>query len=162
MRADERIGLRQQFRLRCGYCGVSETDVGAELTVDHFQPLSQGGRDSPDNYVYCRHACNEFKGDYWQPDSKQRILHPLLDNLHDHLAVQNDGTMTGVTEAGTFHIQRLRLNRPELLKYRARQRLRRLARDRSAQLLRRLRYLELEIRDVIEMMSQLGTSTEED
>jgi hypothetical protein len=42
MRQDERETLRQRFAFRCGYCGVSEQDAGAERTVDHFQPRSQG------------------------------------------------------------------------------------------------------------------------
>ncbi len=43
MRSDEREILRQRFQFRCGYCGVRETDAGAELTADHFQPRSRGG-----------------------------------------------------------------------------------------------------------------------
>ena len=43
MRQDERETLQRRFQFRCGYCGVSERDAGAELTVDHFQPRSQGG-----------------------------------------------------------------------------------------------------------------------
>ena len=35
MRPEEREALRRRFHFRCGYCGVSETDGGAELTVDH-------------------------------------------------------------------------------------------------------------------------------
>jgi hypothetical protein len=38
MREEQREALRHRFGFRCGYCGVAERDVGAELTVDHFQP----------------------------------------------------------------------------------------------------------------------------
>ena len=55
---------------RCGYCGVEEAEVGAELTVDHFQPRAQNGTDNAANLVYCCNACNQFKGDYWQLDRK--------------------------------------------------------------------------------------------
>ncbi len=65
MRQDQRIAFRKRFAFRCGYCGVRERDVGAELTIDHFQPGSKGGAHEPENWVYCCHACNEFKGDYW-------------------------------------------------------------------------------------------------
>ncbi|MBC7798099.1 MAG: HNH endonuclease, partial [Pyrinomonadaceae bacterium] len=51
------------------------------MTVDHFLPRSLGGDDSLDNLIYCCHACNEFKGDYWQPNSPRRILHPLRDAI---------------------------------------------------------------------------------
>jgi 5-methylcytosine-specific restriction endonuclease McrA len=65
MTAAERVALRQLYNFRCGYCGVSETDVGAALTLDHFQPVSRGGEDTFTNWVYCCFACNTAKGDYW-------------------------------------------------------------------------------------------------
>jgi len=49
MRQEERDTLRRLFRFCCGYCGVTERDIGAELTVDHFQPRSQGGSHGPEN-----------------------------------------------------------------------------------------------------------------
>jgi 5-methylcytosine-specific restriction endonuclease McrA len=111
MRPDEREALRGRFQYRCGYCGVSERDAGAELTIDHFQPRSQGGSDEPENWVYCCHACNEFKGDFWQPTSLHRILHPLRDDLAAHMVEQEDGTLQALSETGAFHIERLHLNR---------------------------------------------------
>ena len=46
MNSDE---IRQQVRQRadftCEFCGISETDTGGELTVDHFQPFGKGGND---------------------------------------------------------------------------------------------------------------------
>lgn len=42
--------LREQVRQRANFayefCGVSETDVGAKLTIDHFQPQSREGSDT--------------------------------------------------------------------------------------------------------------------
>src|ERR1700730_7381878 len=103
MRPDEREMLRQHFRYRCGYCGVRERDAGAELTVDHFQPRSQGGSDEPENWVYCCHACNEFKGNIWKPAAAHRVLHPLRDILTLHLVEEDDGTLRGLTETGNYH-----------------------------------------------------------
>lgn len=114
----DRDDLRRRFQYRCGYCGVREADVGADLTVDHFQPRSRGGADDADNLVYSCHACNEFKGDFWEPDAARRLLHPLRDDPAAHLAEQPDGTLRGLTETGTFHLDRLRLNRPPLVEYR--------------------------------------------
>ncbi len=88
------------------------------MTVDHFQPRSQGGGDETDNLVYCCHACNEFKGDYWQPNSPRRILHPLRDNIAAHVALTNEDTLASLTETGEFHIRKLRLNRSELIEHR--------------------------------------------
>jgi hypothetical protein len=118
MTPEERAALRRLYEYRCGYCGVSETDVGAELTIDHFQPRSRGGQDQWDNWVYGCFTCNNHKGDYWQPESVQRILHPLRDYLAEHIAEQSDGTLVGLTETGRFHIERLHLNRPALVAHR--------------------------------------------
>jgi 5-methylcytosine-specific restriction endonuclease McrA len=96
----ERQALRRRFAFRCGYCRVREDAVGAELTVDHFQPRSCGGAHTPENLVYCCHACNEFKGDYWEPESPRRILHPERDSFAEHVAAADDGTVRGLTEPG--------------------------------------------------------------
>nr|WP_309685943.1 HNH endonuclease signature motif containing protein [Armatimonas sp.] len=110
--------LRQLYRFRCGYCGVSETEAGAQLTVDHFQPRSAQGADSLENSVYCCPACNTFKGAYWNPGGVRRILHPIHDLEETHLEALPDGTMRGLTETGEFHLQRLHLNRPALVAHR--------------------------------------------
>jgi hypothetical protein len=115
MTSRQRTVLPQQYQRRCGYCGTDEVEAGAELTVDHFQPQSRGGADESENWVYCCHACNEYKGDFWQPDSPQRILHPLRDNLAEHVEEQTDGTLVGLTETGRFHIARLHLNRAPIV-----------------------------------------------
>jgi hypothetical protein len=68
--------------------------------------------------VYCCHACNEFKGDHWQHASPHRILHPLHDDLSASIVEEADGMLRGLTETGTYHIQRLHLNRPQLIAWR--------------------------------------------
>src|SRR5262245_49721229 len=118
MRSDERDALRQRFQFRCGSCGVTEIDVGAEITVEHFQPREHGGVDDAANWAYCCHAANVFKGDYWQPGSARRMLHPLHDNLAEHITERVDGTLSALTETGAFHIQKLHFNRAELVTYR--------------------------------------------
>jgi hypothetical protein len=138
MTPEERRALRERFGFRCGYCGVHEHQVGAELTVDHFQPCSRGGTDAPENLVYCCHACNEFKGDYWQPDTPRRLLQPLRDDLNDHLLLADDGALRGLTETGAFQFQKLHLNRMALIERRLRQRRREATRATQQLLLTRL------------------------
>jgi hypothetical protein len=122
MRAVERRTLRERYRFRCGYCGTTEVDAGGELTVDHFKPQSAGGEDSPQNWVYACIVCNDFKGNHWQPETARRILHPLHDPLTEHINENTDGVLVPLTETGRFHIERLRLNRPQLLEQRRRNR----------------------------------------
>ena len=154
MTPSARSALRQRFNFRCGYCGVSETDVGAELTIDHFQPISRAGEHTPTNWVYCCFACNSVKGDYWQPDSPQRILHPLHDNLSEHITAQGDGTLLGLTETGRFHIQHLRLNRPALVAHRLQVRQYELEALRHADILRGLAEVQQELRLLRQRLEQ--------
>ncbi len=42
-----RESIRALYDFRCGYCGVTETESGSELDVDHFRPRSQGGLVKP-------------------------------------------------------------------------------------------------------------------
>src|SRR5438132_14337152 len=115
MHAEERRKLRVRFRYRCGYCGVRERDVGAELTVDHFQPQSKDGADDPTNWVYCCHACNELKSDYWQPGSPFQLLNPLLDSYASHIKQNHDGRIVALPDVRDIHINRVPLNRKQLV-----------------------------------------------
>ena len=118
--------LRQSIRVRddnrCCYCDVSETDAGSELTIDHIQPLSQGGNDNPENLAYCCHPCNEFKGNYRFAESDLRLLNPLLDNMATHFYEQDDGLLLGLTGRGANQLRVLHLNRLELIAYLVRKR----------------------------------------
>jgi HNH endonuclease len=145
MTSQQRQAVRERFGFRCGYCGVHEHQVGAELAIDHFQPRSRGGTDELDNLVYCCHACNSHKGDYWQPGTARRLLHPLLDNLAEHLSSSDDGTLRGLTETGTFHIRRLRLNRAALVARRQRLRRHEDARIAQQELLARISEVEQQV-----------------
>jgi hypothetical protein len=154
MRADERDSLRRLFRYRCGYCGVAESDAGAQLTLDHFQPRSRGGADRPDNWVYCCHPCNEFKGDFWPNDPTLRLLHPLVDDPAAHLTEDHDGSLHPLTARGAAHIDRLHLNRPQLVAYRRERRAAAEAQKSQARLLEALSNLEEQMRSLIEELAK--------
>jgi hypothetical protein len=115
--------VRRAFAYRCGYCGVDEEAVGAELTVDHDHPRSAGGADDFENLVYACHKCNQYKGDYW-PSSEEEtagqfVLHPHRHDLTRHI-IENEttGELEPLTPTGAFHIQLLHLNRPPLIAHR--------------------------------------------
>jgi hypothetical protein len=160
MNPGERKALRRRFHFRSGYCGVRESDVGAELTVDHFHPRARGGADTEENWVYCCHACNEFKGEWWRPRSMRRILYPLRDRMANHVAEREDGTLVGTTSTGRFHIERLRLNRDSLVACRRERRLLDDARQRQTGLLRQARNLEREVRSLMAEMDRLRRGTQ--
>jgi hypothetical protein len=155
MRQDERKTLRQRFLYRWGYSGVGERDAGAELTVDHFQPRSQGGLHEPGNWVYCCHACNEFESDFWQLGSNCRILHPLREDVAAHIVEREDGTLMALSETGAFHIKKLHLNRPPLVAYRRERGLLEADHLTKQDLLQRLREMEDQLRTLTTQLEQL-------
>lgn len=118
---ETRAAMRAVYGGRCGYCGVHETSVGGELEVDHFHPQAAGGSDDIENLVYACTACNRFKGDYAPapnaPESLQ-LLHPRREDLSVHVEETAHGRLIGLTPRGWFHIQRLHLNRPQLVERR--------------------------------------------
>jgi len=115
--------VRQKCHYRCAYCGVTEVEAGGQLTVDHYQPVAAGGNDVDENLLYACIRCNQFKHDFW-PGSDElargwRVLHPLLEDLANHYSLnQPTGYLEPSTETGRFHIQLLRLNRPQLVEHR--------------------------------------------
>jgi hypothetical protein len=116
-------GIREQVRQRakfaCEYCGVTETDTGGLLTVDHIIPQSKGGGDSLDNLVYCCYRCNLHKADYL-PISQDipQLWNPRKEPPGQHFVELANGALYPVTETGTFTINILHLNRPPLISYR--------------------------------------------
>jgi hypothetical protein len=104
---------------------VGEQDVGGEMTVDHYLPVSAGGDDSDENLVYACFRCNLFKADFHPTDADRAkghvVLHPLRDDIQEHLRLdQNTGRLEALTETGRFNILLLHLNRPALVTYRLR------------------------------------------
>lgn len=119
-----RMIVRQRYNFCCGYCGVSEIDVGSELEIDHFQPINHCGSDEQDNLVYACPACNRNKASYWPfPDAPphMHLLHPLIDSPDVHITLLHNSHLAGLTPRGWFHIDWLHLNRPQLIAMRQKQ-----------------------------------------
>jgi hypothetical protein len=115
--------VRQRANFACEFCGVTESDAGGELTIDHFQPGSRGGSDTSENLVYCCVRCNQYKHDYWpaQPDDPA-LWHPRREPAALHFLEMDDGKLQPLTATGAFTVRRLRLNRAPLIAYRLRKR----------------------------------------
>jgi hypothetical protein len=115
--------LRDQVRLRanlaCEFCGVTETDTGGQLTLDHFQSKTKGGSDSLENLLYCCVRCKQYKLDYWpaHPDAPS-LWNPSQESASLHFLEVDDGTLHPLTPVGMFTLKRLRLNRSPLVAYR--------------------------------------------
>ena len=89
MRRTLREKMRHDYDYRCAYCRVSEVNLGAKLTIDHFMPKVRGGDDAYENLVYSCHACNEFKGEYWQIEPERQLLNPRKEQIREHRLYYN-------------------------------------------------------------------------
>jgi hypothetical protein len=120
---DIREHVRERAGFACEFCGVTETDTGGQLTIDHFQPKAKGGDDSLDNLLYCCPRCNQYKLDYWPTRPEEPALwNPRHKPAAQHFLELDDGTLHPLTPIGAFTLRRLRLNRPPLVAYRLRRR----------------------------------------
>ena len=143
--ASTRLFVRERASFACEYCGVSETDTGGELTIDHHLPQALGGTNAADNLLYCCQRCNQYKSDYWPTSADDLPLwNPRQEPGSAHLLQLVDGTLYPLTPVGAFTIQRLRLNRPPLIAFRLQRQT--IAADRR---------LLAELRDMITLLEQL-------
>ena len=118
---DTRLLVRTRAKFACEFCGVTETDTGGELTVDHFQPKTKGGTDDLTNLLYCCVRCNQYKADYWPSQPHELMIwNPRQEAMATHLLTLADGKLYPITSVGAFTLQRLRLNRAQLVAYRLR------------------------------------------
>jgi hypothetical protein len=98
--------------------------------------VAAGGSDDDENLVYACTACNRFKGEYAPaPGASEtlRLLHPKRDNPEAHIVETAQGRLSGLTARGWLHIQRLHLNRVQLVEMRGLRRMERTLRDELAQ-----------------------------
>lgn len=117
--ASTRQFVRQRANFSCEYCRVHESDVGNELTIDHFQPRIEGGADTLDNLVYCCFSCNQCKRDYWpKAAADPHLWNPRREPFSLHFLELDDGTLQPLSETGAFSLRLLHLNRSALIDYR--------------------------------------------
>ncbi len=115
---DTRNQVRQRANFACEFCGVTETNTGGQLTIDHFQPSSQQGDDNLENLIYCCIRCNQYKADYWPTlPNEPSLWNPRCESRSKHFT-ELDGTLCPLTSTGAFTIKRLKLNRPPLVAHR--------------------------------------------
>lgn len=140
-----RLQVRERANFACEFCQVSETDTGAELTIDHYHPQVKGGSDALDNLLYCCTRCNQYKGDYWHQNSEPPLWNPRNEPAAQHFLELDDGTLYPLTKTGAFTLKRLRLNRLPLVQYRLRKR----KQSEEVRLLTRYR-------DLVQLLEQLN------
>ena len=148
--SERREQVRKRAGLACEYCGVTETDAGGELTLDHIQPQAQGGSDEIENLALCCSRCNGYKSDYWpQGADALHLWNPRQDAAEKHFLELADGRLYALTDAGALTLARLRLNRPALIA----NRLQKGRRNEEQQ-------LSIRLRDLLRLSEQLQNQQE--
>jgi uncharacterized protein (TIGR02646 family) len=113
--------LIEQFYL-CAYCEKQIDEASSHN--EHIKPQSSFPAQSLeyDNLVA---SCNHGTGDeascghrkqHWY--NKDQFIHPLLETCRNHFRYDADGSIKGLTDAGTVTIEKLSLNNDRLREHR--------------------------------------------
>lgn len=116
--------LREEGRRQCVYCTIFEGRFGGERNfhVEHYRPKSRFKKLANDilNLFYVCAICNSFKGSDWPAEpaldwSNYSYPDPSKANYAEFLAVAEDHLVVSNVAAGRYVIERLYLNRPQLV-----------------------------------------------
>ena len=116
--------LRREGQYQCVYCALHESRFGGlrNFHVEHFKPKSRFDELTNDitNLFYSCSVCNCFKGSDWPGDPTARLdtvsyISPSDHDLSDTLLVDDDFQVSGRSRAGEFVVEKLHLNRHQLV-----------------------------------------------
>lgn len=118
--------LAREGRLQCVYCCIPESRFGGirNFHVEHYRPQSLFPRLRNDylNLFYACGICNVFKSDDWPADHLQGDLsHPAYPDpsqvdYGSFLTIdESTGEVSGSGILGRYIVERLHLNRPQMV-----------------------------------------------
>lgn len=123
------VRLRQQVveraSGRCEYCQTQQVIV-VSMVIDHIVPEASGGETAFNNLCLSCVGCNAFKLSFQtgtDPDtgSEAPLYHPRTQLWTDHFQWSVDSSMlVGLTASGRATIERLRMNRTDVVQARRR------------------------------------------
>lgn len=120
--------LSEEGRHQCVYCAIHERQFGGfrNFHVEHYQPRKTFPEltNSIYNLFYACGICNSFKGSSWPADpvedhSVATFPYPAFVDYSQIITIQEDCSLRSSVPAGQFLIERLYLNRPQLLQLRS-------------------------------------------
>jgi hypothetical protein len=117
--------LAEEGAFQCVYCAINESRLGGTriFHVEHYRPKSK----FPElanifvNLFYACPICNTFKGDDWpsEPVEDHAVVaypDPGRVDYNDVVSIdKNTGLVEGRNSAGRYVVERLYLNRPQLI-----------------------------------------------
>jgi len=115
--------LRIEGKYQCVYCAIGEPLFGGERNfhVEHYRPkkLFDDLVNAFSNLFYCCAICNSFKGSDWPEDPLEDLSNsaypdPSATDYSEVLSVDG-GVVSSQVVAGKYLIERLNLNRAQLV-----------------------------------------------
>jgi len=118
--------LREEANKKCVYCAINESYLGGadSFHVEHFRPKSLDSFKhlikEYSNLFYTCAICNRFKSNDWPADPNERFdipfyIDPNLNNYNDFFKLSADYTILGNNIPALYMIERINLNRPQLI-----------------------------------------------
>jgi len=110
---------------RCEYCLAPLRFSSSPFSVEHIIPRAKRGTDELENLAFACQGCNTPKWTYveaFDPVSGQMVplFHPRKDRWNDHFDWLDDFTrVIAKTAVGRVTIERLQLNRDQLIELRS-------------------------------------------
>lgn len=124
-----KMHLRAEGGQRCVYCSINESVMGGYqfFWVEHHKPKSIDPSLENDlsNLFYSCQICNRFKSDDWpnEPDTALALCCYPLPTVVDYKTlfdIDKDGRLNGAYIASKYLVERIYLNRPQLIMERRR------------------------------------------
>lgn len=125
---DYKPRLREDFTYACAYCTIHEREWGGlrQFHVEHFRPKSLFPelKTDYDNLLYACSVCNVFKSNDWPSDDPLQdgvgYLNPCKQDYAEHFRnAAESGEVEGMTPPANYMVEQLHLNRPYLIRLRA-------------------------------------------
>jgi hypothetical protein len=124
-----KMHLRAEGGQRCVYCSINESIMGGYqfFWVEHHKPQSVDSSLENDlnNLFYSCQICNRFKSNDWpnEPDTAFALCcypNPTAVDYKTLFDVGGNGRLSGVYTASKYLVERIYLNRPQLIMERRR------------------------------------------
>lgn len=119
-----RLAVVQRAAGCCEYCLSQASYSATPFSIEHIQPVSQGGRSDAGNLALACQGCNNFKYtaiDALDPLTGSRVplYNPRVHTWSEHFQWTSDGSfLLGTSKTGRATISRLKLNREGIVNLR--------------------------------------------
>lgn len=124
MTKKDKIFIRQRASACCEYCLSQDQYSSSSFSIEHIIPLAKAGTNNLGNLAYSCQGCNNYKGiatDAIDPATGLIVplYNPRTESWSDHFQWTDDFFyIAGTSPIGRATVQRLRLNRDNVVRLR--------------------------------------------